>query len=125
VPSASSRPASGINVERVRTDNGSCYKSFPYVGLASTSALSTSNQSLQSKTNGKAERFIQTSLRECTKLPHPKTKQLVRIEIADTQQCVPHKLPLVAQQNGQGRADHKHFRREEGKTGAQGTEPSG
>jgi transposase InsO family protein len=55
----------GVTVERVMTNNGSCYKSFAFrrackrLGLKHIRAKPNAP-----KTNGKAERFIQTSLRE-------------------------------------------------------------
>jgi transposase InsO family protein len=55
----------GIKVERVMTDNGSCYKSFAFRRLCKTLGLRhIRTKSYTPKTNGKAERFIQTSLRE-------------------------------------------------------------
>ena len=55
----------GIEVERVMTDNGSCYKSFAFRGLASALQLRhIRTKPYTPKTNGKAERFIQTILRE-------------------------------------------------------------
>ena len=55
----------GVKVERVLTDNGSCYRSRQFVGAcraASTRHLRT--KPYTPKTNGKAERLIQTLLRE-------------------------------------------------------------
>jgi transposase InsO family protein len=55
----------GINVERVMTDNGSCYKSFAFRGLCKRLGLKhIRTKPYTPRTNGKAERFIQTSLRE-------------------------------------------------------------
>ena len=55
----------GIKVERVMTDNGSCYKSFAFRGLCKRLGLKhIRTKPYTPKTNGKAERFIQTSLRE-------------------------------------------------------------
>jgi len=55
----------GIKVERVMTDNGPCYKSFAFrdacIGLG---IKHIRTRPYTPKTNGKAERFIQTSLRE-------------------------------------------------------------
>ena len=54
-----------IKVERVMTDNGSCYKSFAFRRLCKRLALKhIRTKPYTPKTNGKAERFIQTSLRE-------------------------------------------------------------
>jgi transposase InsO family protein len=55
----------GIKVERVMTDNGSCYKSFAFRSLCKRLGLRhIRTKPYTPKTNGKAERFIQTSLRE-------------------------------------------------------------
>jgi len=55
----------GIKVERVMTDNGSCYKSFAFRRLCNRLGLRhIRTKAYTPKTNGKAERFIQTSLRE-------------------------------------------------------------
>ncbi len=55
----------GINVERVMTDNGSCYKSFAFRRLCRRLGLKhIRTKPYTPRTNGKAERFIQTSLRE-------------------------------------------------------------
>jgi transposase InsO family protein len=55
----------GIKVERVMTDNGSCYKSFAFRRACKRFGLChICTKPYTPKTNGKAERFIQTSLRE-------------------------------------------------------------
>jgi transposase InsO family protein len=55
----------GIAVERVMTDNGSCYKSFAFQKACKRLGLKhIRTKPYTPKTNGKAERFIQTSLRE-------------------------------------------------------------
>jgi transposase InsO family protein len=55
----------GIKVERVMTDNGSCYKSFAFRGACKRLGLKhIRTKPYTPKTNGKAERFIQTCLRE-------------------------------------------------------------
>jgi transposase InsO family protein len=55
----------GVTVERVMTDNGSCYKSFAFRRACKRLALRhIRTKPYTPKTNGKAERFIQTSLRE-------------------------------------------------------------
>jgi len=55
----------GIKVERVMTDNGSCYKSFAFRRACKQLGLRhIRTRPYTPKTNGKAERFIQTSLRE-------------------------------------------------------------
>jgi len=54
-----------IKVERVMTDNGSCYKSFAFRRACKRLGLKhIRTKPYTPKTNGKAERFIQTSLRE-------------------------------------------------------------
>ena len=55
----------GVTVERVMTDNGSCYRSKAFAKLCSRLGLKhVFTRPYTPKTNGKAERFIQTSLRE-------------------------------------------------------------
>ena len=55
----------GVKVERVMTDNGSCYKSFAFRRACKRLGLKhVRTRPYTPKTNGKAERFIQTSLRE-------------------------------------------------------------
>jgi len=55
----------GITVERVMTDNGSCYKSFAFRRACKRLKLKhIRTKPYTPRTNGKAERFIQSSLRE-------------------------------------------------------------
>ena len=55
----------GVKVQRVMTDNGSCYKSFAFARACKRRGLKhIRTKPYTPKTNGKAERFIQTSLRE-------------------------------------------------------------
>ena len=55
----------GVSVERVMTDNGSAYKSFAFRDLLAEQAIRHKRtRPYTRRTNGKAERFIQTSLRE-------------------------------------------------------------
>jgi transposase InsO family protein len=55
----------GVTIERVMTDNGSCYKSFAFRRACKKLGLKhIRTRPYTPKTNGKAERFIQTSLRE-------------------------------------------------------------
>jgi transposase InsO family protein len=55
----------GVKVERVMTDNGSAYKSFAYRDLLADKGIRHKRtRPYRPRTNGKAERFIQTSLRE-------------------------------------------------------------
>ena len=57
--------ANGIATERVMTDNGSAYKSYAFRGaLAAAGVRHIRTKPYTPRTNGKAERFIQTSLRE-------------------------------------------------------------
>ena len=54
-----------ITVTRVMTDNGACYKSFAFREACKALGLKhIRTRPYTPKTNGKAERFIQTSLRE-------------------------------------------------------------
>jgi transposase InsO family protein len=55
----------GVTVARVMTDNGSCYKSFAFRDTCRALGLRhIRTRPYTPKTNGKAERFIQTALRE-------------------------------------------------------------
>lgn len=55
----------GVRVERVMTDNGSAYKSHVFrAALAARGIRHKRTRPYTPRTNGKAERFIQTSLRE-------------------------------------------------------------
>jgi transposase InsO family protein len=55
----------GIKIERVMTDNGSCFKSFAFRRACKRLGLRhIRTKPYTPKTNGKAERFIQTTLRE-------------------------------------------------------------
>lgn len=55
----------GVKIERVMTDNGSCYRSRAFARACKRLALRhIFTKPYTPKTNGKAERFIQTSLRE-------------------------------------------------------------
>ena len=55
----------GVTVDRVMTDNGSCYKAFVFRDACRTLGLKhIRTRPYTPKTNGKAERFIQTALRE-------------------------------------------------------------
>jgi transposase InsO family protein len=55
----------GITIERIMTDNGAAYKSFAYRDLLAGLAIKHKRtRPYTPRTNGKAERFIQTSLRE-------------------------------------------------------------
>ena len=55
----------GVSVARVMTDNGSCYKAFAFRDACRALSLKhVRTRPYTPKTNGKAERFIQTALRE-------------------------------------------------------------
>jgi transposase InsO family protein len=55
----------GVKIERVMTDNGSCYRSKAFARTCKLLGLKhIRTKPYTPKTNGKAERFIQTSLRE-------------------------------------------------------------
>ncbi len=55
----------GITIERVMTDNGSCYRSRAFNRLCKAMGIRhIYTKPYTPKTNGKAERFIQSSLRE-------------------------------------------------------------
>jgi transposase InsO family protein len=55
----------GVKVERVMTDNGSCYRSFAFRNACRRLGLKhLRTRPYTPKTNGKAERFVQTCLRE-------------------------------------------------------------
>jgi transposase InsO family protein len=55
----------GVTVTRVMTDNGSCYQSFAFRDVCRDLAIKhIRTKPYTPKTNGKAERFIQTALRE-------------------------------------------------------------
>jgi transposase InsO family protein len=55
----------GASVERIMTDNGSAYKSFAFRDLMAARGIKHKRtRPYTPRTNGKAERFIQTSLRE-------------------------------------------------------------
>jgi transposase InsO family protein len=55
----------GVKLERVMTDNGSCYKAFDFRDACRDLGLRhLRTKPYTPRTNGKAERFIQTALRE-------------------------------------------------------------
>jgi transposase InsO family protein len=55
----------GVAVERIMSDNGSAYKSFAFRDLLAARGIKHKRtRPYTPRTNGKAERFIQTSLRE-------------------------------------------------------------
>jgi transposase InsO family protein len=55
----------GVSIQRVMTDNGSCYKSHAFARACKKLGLKhIRTKPFTPQTNGKAERFIQTALRE-------------------------------------------------------------
>ena len=55
----------GVTVSRIMTDNGSCYRAFAFRDACTAQRLKhIRTKPYTPKTNGKAERFIQTALRE-------------------------------------------------------------
>ena len=55
----------GVTVDRVMTDNGSCYRSFAFARACKRLRIKhIRTKPYTPQTNGKAERFIQTALRE-------------------------------------------------------------
>lgn len=55
----------GVRFEQVLTDNGGCYRSHVFrETLAELGAIARRTRPYRPRTNGKAERFIQTALRE-------------------------------------------------------------
>ena len=55
----------GVNVARVMTDNGSCYKSKAFAAACRRLGIKhLRTKPYTPQTNGKAERFIQTAIRE-------------------------------------------------------------
>jgi transposase InsO family protein len=55
----------GVSVERIMTDNGSAYKSFAFRDLLAEQGIRHKRtRPYTPRTNGKAERFIQSMLRE-------------------------------------------------------------
>ena len=67
----------GVTVERVMTDNGSAYRSKLFAqALQKAGARHVRTRPYTPRTNGKAERFIQTSLREWAYAkPYPSSEQ--------------------------------------------------
>ena len=62
----------GINVRRIMTDNGSCYRSRRFRRLVRRLGLRhLRTRPYTPRTNGKAERFIQTALREWAYAQYP------------------------------------------------------
>jgi transposase InsO family protein len=70
----------GVTVARVMTDNGSCYKAFAFNRACKSLKLKhIRTRPYTPKTNGKAERFIQTALREWAYArPYPTSAERAR-----------------------------------------------
>ena len=72
----------GVTVERVMTDNGSCYKSFAFARACKRLRIKhIRTKPYTPQTNGKAERFIQTALREWAYATAFQTSQQRRAEL--------------------------------------------
>ena len=95
----------GIRIERVMTDNGSCYRSKTFRAACKRLGLrQVLTQPYTPRTNGKAERFIQTALREWAyarayenpgnDLPSYSTGCIVTIGIARHASCLKAKTPI-------------------------------
>lgn len=69
--------ARGVRVERVMTDNGSCYRSRLFAkALRRLAIRHIRTRPYTPKTNGKAERFIQTLMREWAyAIPYPSSRR--------------------------------------------------
>ena len=60
----------GVTIKRVMTDNGPCYTSHAFAATCKQLGLKhIRTQPYTPRTHGKAERFIQTALRESAYLP--------------------------------------------------------
>ena len=56
----------GVSVERIMTDNGNCYRSHAFRDACNDAGIRhLRTKPYTPRTNGKAERFIQTVMREC------------------------------------------------------------
>jgi transposase InsO family protein len=76
--------AAGITVQRVLTDNGSCYRSFPWRdALAAAGITHKRTRPYRPQTNGKAERFNRTLLEEWA-YARPYTSETERRAAFDT-----------------------------------------
>ena len=74
----------GIKVERVMTDNGACYRSKAFNKACGALGLRhITTRPYTPKTNGKAERFIQSSLREWAYARAYQTSQQRRAALPD------------------------------------------
>ncbi len=72
----------GIAVERVMTDNGSCYKSFAWRDTCKALGIKhIRTKPYTPRTNGKAERFIQSSLREWAYAQAYQTSEQRKLEL--------------------------------------------
>jgi transposase InsO family protein len=85
----------GVAVERVMTDNGSAYRSHDFRAACAQAGLRyVRTRPYTPRTNGKAERFIQTSLREWAyaRAYHSSARQNHAMQpwIANSNHCRPH-----------------------------------
>jgi transposase InsO family protein len=55
----------GVTVERIMTDNGNAYRSHDFRHACASAGAPPAHQAYTPRTNGKAERFLQTVMREC------------------------------------------------------------
>ena len=76
----------GVKAERVMTDNGACYRSKRFAAVVrKAGARQIFTRPYTPRTNGKAERFIQSSLREWAYArPYPSSEERNRAAIAWT-----------------------------------------
>jgi transposase InsO family protein len=74
----------GVKVERVMTDNGSCYKSFAWRDALTAAGITHQRiRPYRPQTNGKVERFNRTLLEEWA-YAHPYTSEIQRRGAFDT-----------------------------------------
>jgi transposase InsO family protein len=89
--------AVGINVERVLSDNGGCYRSHVFKTAASDLGVALRNiRPRRPQTNGKAERFIKTLQSEWAYLQPYKTNQERLNALSDFLQRYNHARPHTA-----------------------------
>jgi hypothetical protein len=113
-------PPHGVSVERLMTDNGSAYKSFAFRDLLTEHAITHKcTRPYTPRTNGKAERFIQTSLREWAyahtyETSHQRTAQLkpwlVDYNTVRTHSGIKHLTPMLRLNNLLGNDTGRWFK---------------
>jgi transposase InsO family protein len=99
----------GVPVERTMTDNGSAYRSFAFRDLLTEKAIRHKRtRPYTPRTNGKAERSIQTSLRECAyasafETSHQRTQALkpflLNYNTVRTHSGIRHQTPMLRLNN--------------------------